>query len=169
MASPFAFTGFEAGVRFPCGPTAISVYSRAPDLSSFSTTGAAGVDTAVCFISPPHRVSTSVGYGGGGLPYPTEVLTLWGGEMKQTGMVTPAAPVVLKDDGSGAREYTLVAVGPQGKRTPASKPTKANGLATLRWDSVTGADAYAVLRDGKEVAGPLRIEGSRKEWTDKAK
>jgi hypothetical protein len=24
-----------------------------------------------------------------------------------------------------------------------------------------------VVRDGKEVAGPLRIEGARKEWTDK--
>ncbi len=109
------------------------------------------------------------GYGGGGLPYPTEVLTLWGGEVKQTAACIPAPPVVLKDDGSGEHEYTLVAVSPQGKRTPASKPAKANGLATLRWDSVPGADAYVVLRDGKEVAGPLRIEGSRKEWMDKAK
>jgi len=29
-----------------------------------------------------------------------------------------------------------------------------------------GADAYIVIRDGKEVTGPLRIEGTQKEWTD---
>ena len=40
-------------------------------------------------------------------------------------------------------------------------------VARLRWDSVPGADAYIVLRDGREVAGPLRIEGSQKEWTDR--
>jgi hypothetical protein len=40
-------------------------------------------------------------------------------------------------------------------------------LARLRWDSVDGADAYVVVRDEKEVAGSLRIEGSQKEWTDK--
>jgi hypothetical protein len=107
------------------------------------------------------------GYGGGGLPYPTEVLHLWGGEIRQVSVATPAAPIVLKDDGSGPYEYALVAVGPQGKRTPASKPSKAGGLATLRWDSVPGADAYVVVRDGKEITGPLRIEGSRKQWTDK--
>jgi hypothetical protein len=45
---------------------------------------------------------------------------------------------------------------------------KAGGLATLRWDSVHGADAYVVVRDGKEVTGLLRIEGSRKEWQDRA-
>jgi hypothetical protein len=32
---------------------------------------------------------------------------------------------------------------------------------------VDGADTYIVVRDGKEVAGPLWIEGSQKEWTDK--
>jgi len=25
------------------------------------------------------------------------------------------------------------------------------------------------LRDGREIAGPLRIEGSQKEWTDPGK
>ena len=55
----------------------------------------------------------------------------------------------------------------QGRRTPPSAPARAGGLATLRWDSVNGADADVIVRDGKEVAGPLRIEGSRKEWTDR--
>jgi hypothetical protein len=55
----------------------------------------------------------------------------------------------------------------QGRRTAASEPTKTGGLARLRWDSVPGGDAYIVLRDGKEIAGPLRIEGSQKEWSDK--
>jgi len=43
---------------------------------------------------------------------------------------------------------------------------EAGGLARLLWDSVPGADAYLILRDGREVTGPLRIEGARKEWTD---
>ena len=107
------------------------------------------------------------GFGGGGLPYPREVLHLWGGEMKQAAVSAPAAPTVVKDDGSGEHQYSLVAVGPQGKRTASSPPVTAAGLATLRWDSVPGADAYVILRDGKEVAGPLRIEGSRKVWADK--
>lgn len=46
---------------------------------------------------------------------------------------------------------------------------KSAGLATLRWDSAVGADAYGILRDGREIAGPLRIEGSQKEWTDPGK
>ena len=40
-------------------------------------------------------------------------------------------------------------------------------LAKLRWDSVVGADAYVVVRDSKEITGPIRIEGANKEWTDK--
>jgi hypothetical protein len=108
------------------------------------------------------------GYGGGGLPYPSEVLQLWGGELRQAGIPTPDAPTVINDDGSGEHQYAIVAVGVQGRRTPASRPTKAGGRATLRWDSDAGADAYVVLRDGQEVAGPLRIEGSQKEWTDQA-
>ena len=108
------------------------------------------------------------GYGGGGLPYPSEVLQLWGGEMRQAAIRTPGAPTVVNDDGSGEHQYAILAVGVQGRRTPASRPTKAGGRATLRWDSDAGADAYVVLRDGQEVAGPLRIEGSRKQWTDPA-
>lgn len=108
------------------------------------------------------------GYGGGGLPYPGEVLQLWGGEMKQVTIPVPSSPVILSDDGSGEHEYAIVGVGVQGRRTPASRPTKAAGLAKLRWDSVPGADAYLILRDGKQIAGPLRIEGSQKEWTDKS-
>jgi hypothetical protein len=108
------------------------------------------------------------GFGGGGLPYPKEVLQLWGGEMTKTAVQTPTAPTVLSDDGSGEHTYSIIAVAPQGRRTAASPPAKARGLAKLRWDSATGADSYIVVRDGKEIAGPIRIEGSNKEWTDKA-
>ena len=107
------------------------------------------------------------GYGGGGLPYPKEVLQLWGGEMIQMSITVPAPPKVVSDDASGEHQYSLIAVGVQGRRTPPSRTTPAKGLARLRWDSVTGADAYIVLRDGKEITGPLRIEGSQKDWTDK--
>jgi hypothetical protein len=107
------------------------------------------------------------GYGGGGLPYPSEVLQLWGGEMLQAAIPTPAAPTVVKDDGSGEHQYAIIAVGVQGRRAAVSRATKAGGLARLRWDSVPGADAYVVVRDGKEVAGPMRLEGAQKEWADK--
>jgi hypothetical protein len=106
------------------------------------------------------------GYGGGGLPSPTEVLQLWGGEMRKMEIAVPRPPTVVKDDGSGAHQYALVAVGVQGRRTAPSDSVKADGLATIRWDSVNGADAYVIVRDGKEVTGLLRIEGSQKEWTD---
>lgn len=106
------------------------------------------------------------GYGGGGLPYPSEVLQLWGGMMQQTPVPNSVTPRVVKHDGSGEHQYALIAVGPQGRRTTASPTVRAGGLATLRWDSVTGADSYIVLRDGKEI-GPVRIEGSEKVWTDK--
>jgi hypothetical protein len=101
------------------------------------------------------------------LPYPKDVLQLVGGEIRQVTISTPAAPTVVNDDGSGEHQYAIIAVGVQGHRTPASPTTKANGLAKQRWDSVDGGDAYIIVRDGKEVAGPLRIEGSQKEWTDK--
>jgi hypothetical protein len=107
------------------------------------------------------------GYGGGGLPYPSEVLQLWGGEMTKAPVPTPAAPAVLNDDGSGEHQYSIIAVGVQGHRTAASQVTKARGLAKLRWDSVPGGDSYIIIRDGKEIAGPLRIEGSNKEWVDR--
>jgi hypothetical protein len=107
------------------------------------------------------------GYGGGGLPYPSEVLQLWGGELKHAGIPAPAAPEIVRDDGSGAHEYSLIALGVQGRRSAASPPAKAKGLAQLAWSSVPGADSYLVLRDGKEISGPLRIEGSQKQWTDK--
>jgi hypothetical protein len=107
------------------------------------------------------------GYGGGGLPYPNDVLELWGGELQELPIATPAAPIVVSDDGSGEHEYAIIAVGVQEKRTAASPVAKAGGLARLRWDSVNGADAYVVVRDGKELAGPLRIEGSQKEWVDR--
>jgi hypothetical protein len=87
------------------------------------------------------------------------VLQLWGGSLREAPVGTPEPPKVVSDDGSGKRVYSLVAVAPQGKRGAPSKPVEAGGLAVLRWDSVTGADAYVVLRDGKEVTGLLRIEG----------
>ena len=39
------------------------------------------------------------GYGGGGLPYPSEVLQIWGGKMQEAGIPKPASPAVVKDDG----------------------------------------------------------------------
>ena len=108
------------------------------------------------------------GYGGGGLPYPGEVLQLWGGAVREEAIPSTAAPTVIRDDGSGEHRYAIIAVGPQGRRTRASSPCLASGLATLRWDSVPGADSYVVIRDGREIGGPLRIEGAKKEWTDKS-
>lgn len=84
------------------------------------------------------------GYGGGGLAYPSEVLQLWEGEMRH------AVPTVLKDDGSGEHRYAIIAVGVQGRRTAASRATRAGGLAKLRWDSVNGANAYIIVRDGRD-------------------
>lgn len=107
------------------------------------------------------------GFGGGGLPYPTEVLQLWGGAVTQATLPAPAPPTVVKDDGSGAHLYALIAVGAQGRRTAASRAANASGLAKLRWDSVAGADAYIVLRDGREVGGPFRLEGAQKVWQDR--
>lgn len=106
------------------------------------------------------------GYGGGGLPAPADVLHLWGGKLEQSAIEQPTAPEVINDDGSGAHCYAIIAVGPQGNRTAISPKVAARGLAKLEWDSVAGADAYIVIRDDKEIAGPLRIEGSRKQWSD---
>jgi hypothetical protein len=107
------------------------------------------------------------GYGGGGLPAPRDVLQLWGGRLLQAPPAVPQAPTVVRDDGSGPHEYSLLAIGPQNTRTAASPSTRARGLATLRWPSVPGADSYLVVRDGQELRSPLRLEGSLKEWTDR--
>jgi hypothetical protein len=107
------------------------------------------------------------GYGGGGLPAPEHTLDLWGGELRRHGISTPSAPTIIKDDGSGPHQYAVVAVGVQGDRTSASPAVRSQGRATLRWDSVSGADSYIVMRDGRQHAGPLRIEGAQKEWSDK--
>jgi hypothetical protein len=106
------------------------------------------------------------GYGGGGLPYPSEVLQLWGGGFEQHSLARPNAPEVISHDGSGSHAYSIVAVGPHGTRSAPSSAIRAEGVATLSWQSVTGADSYLVLRDGRVLAGPLRIEGSVKQWTD---
>lgn len=106
------------------------------------------------------------GFGGGGLPYAGDVLQLWGGEMQSFAVGTPEAPEALQDDGSGTHRYALIAVGPQGKHSHASPEIEAKGRATLRFGSVPGADAYVIVRDGQPIAGPLRIEGSQKEWKD---
>jgi hypothetical protein len=109
------------------------------------------------------------GFGGGGLPYPAEVLQLWGGELQQLPVEVPTAPTVVSDDASGSHDYAIVAVGPQGSRSAASPVAKSKGLAALEWDSATGADAYVIVRDRKEIAGPLRVEGSRKHWSERPK
>jgi hypothetical protein len=106
------------------------------------------------------------GYGGGGLPQPASVLELWGGELRQHALQTPAAPVMLGNDGSGPHRYAIVAVSAEGHRSDASPLVATQGLARLRWDSVPGADAYVVLRDERPVGEPLRIEGSEKIWAD---
>jgi hypothetical protein len=82
-------------------------------------------------------------------------------------VATPSAPVVAKDDGSGGHRYALIAVGPQGRKTAPSTEVHAEGLAELHWGSAPGADAYIIVRDGKEIAGPLRIEGAEKIWVDR--
>jgi hypothetical protein len=107
------------------------------------------------------------GYGGGGLPYANDVLQLWGGSLRQMPLAVPSAPKVLKEDGSGAHTYSIIAMGPQGQRSTASAVARAKGLATLQWDSVAGADSYIVVRDGKELTKSLRMEGANKEWVDR--
>src|SRR5439155_24588808 len=72
------------------------------------------------------------GYGGGGLPYPKEVLQLWGGEVQKADIAVPRPPTDLEDDGSGEHQYAIIAVGVQGRRTAASGTAKAGGLAKLR-------------------------------------
>jgi hypothetical protein len=109
------------------------------------------------------------GYGGGGLPYPSEVLQLWGGSLQMHALPSPDAPAIVSDDGSGRHSYSIVAIGPQGIRSSPSPAVEASGLATLTWDSAAGADAYLVLRDNQVISGPLRIEGSKKQWTDSAR
>lgn len=106
------------------------------------------------------------GYGGGGLPYPNEVLQLWGGELKQHSFPVPSAPAVLRDDASGEHEYAVIAIAPQGRRSPPSPTAQARGKARLRWDSLPGAEAYIVIRDGVPITKPLRLEGANKEWQD---
>jgi hypothetical protein len=108
------------------------------------------------------------GYGGGGLPYPSEVLQLWGGKMTERLIKPPAAPRVAKDDGSGTHKYALIAVGPQGQRSEPSPTVESNGLATFTWNSPEGVEAHNVVRDGRPI-GPLRMEGGEKRWTDDGK
>lgn len=106
------------------------------------------------------------GYGGGGLPYPAEVLELWGGSLQSSEVSPPSPPQAVRDDGTGPHTYALVAVGPQGRASSASPEIRVAGYATLRWDSVPGADVYRIFRDSQLAADNLRIEGSQKQWTD---
>jgi hypothetical protein len=106
------------------------------------------------------------GYGGGGLPAPRDTLELWGGKLRDNEIARPTAPTIVKDDGTGEHFYAIVGIGAQGVQTRPSLAAKSAGLARLRWDSVPGADAYLILRDGKPITGPSRIEGSQKEWSD---
>lgn len=61
----------------------------------------------------------------------------------------------------------MVAIGPSGQVSDPSPGVESNGRATLRFDSVAGADSYLILRDGKPAGAPLRIEGAQKTWTDR--
>jgi hypothetical protein len=107
------------------------------------------------------------GYGGGGLPYPGEVLQIWGGVMQSRPPVMSVAPRVLRDDGSGNLAYAIIPIGPQGTRGQRSPFAQATGHAALEWDSVPGADSYQVIReDGSQLGQPLRLEGAVKHWTD---
>lgn len=106
------------------------------------------------------------GFGGGGLPYPRETLELWGGRPFSHDLSAPAAPTIVATTGTGRHEYALIAIGADGRRSAPSPSVASQGAARLKWDSVAGADAYVVLRDGKEVSAALRIEGAEKLWTD---
>jgi len=106
------------------------------------------------------------GYGGGGLPTASDVLHLWGGALVQQEVLPPERPTVVSQTGGAEHAYALVAVGPQGRRSAPSPPAVSQGLATIAWDSVPGADAYVVLRDGVNASGIIRVEGARKRWTD---
>lgn len=109
------------------------------------------------------------GYGGEGLPHPKSILDVWGGSVTQHPLETPAAPGIQQDDGSGAHEYALIAITPEGKRTKLSPVAKSKGLATLTWDNQAGAESFIVVRDGEEITGPLHIEGQQKIWEDRRK
>ena len=89
------------------------------------------------------------GYGGGGLPYPSETLQLWGGEIEQSATPRSAAPKVTSDDGSGAHRYAIVAVGAQGRRTAASPDAVAKGLRSssgTAWPARTPTSSFATAR-----------------------
>ena len=107
------------------------------------------------------------GYGGGGLPYPRRCCNCGAERSRAIPSPHPRAArgprrrlgqAKLRDD----RDR------PQGQRTPKSPAVVAGGYATLQFEGPAGADAFLVLRDDRVVAGPLRIEGSQKQWTDKA-
>jgi len=106
------------------------------------------------------------GYGGGGLPEPRQILELWGGRLVEHPLAVPDAPQLVRDDGSGRHHYAVQAIAATGIHSQTSPAVITEGLAELAFDSVPGADAYQVLRDGQPKGGPVRIEGSRKVWKD---
>ena len=75
---------------------------------------------------------------------------------------------MVKDDGSGEHRYAHHRRRPAGPAHGRLPPSRAEGSGDAPVGQRPGADAYVVVRDGKELAGPLRLEGSQKEWTDKA-
>jgi hypothetical protein len=107
------------------------------------------------------------GYGGGGLPYPSEVLQLWGGTLQAVPVSVPSPPRIVQTQGSIEHTYALIAVGPQGQQSEPSQAVACSGSGTLEWDSVSGADSYIIVRDGRRLDGVLRIEGSVKSWIDR--
>lgn len=106
------------------------------------------------------------GYGGGGLPYPAEVLEIWGGNLRANPLPTPNPPRVVSTSGRGPHRYALIAIGADGRPSLPSAEVTAAGRAKLAWDSVPGADAYQLVRDGQVLPRLLRIEGSEKIWID---
>lgn len=106
------------------------------------------------------------GYGGGGLPYPSRGLQIWGGEIQTIAIDKPTTPKVIRSEGQEPHSYAIVAIDSQGRQSEPSDLVNTNGRATLQWDSIHGADAYAVMRDGQVLSKLLRIEGSNKQWRD---
>ena len=108
------------------------------------------------------------GYGGGGLPYPSEVLQLWGGVIAGGDDSHPGGA----DRGQGRRLARAPVCDHRGRRSGSSHESlPGQPVPGTRDTSVgqrPGADSYLVVRDGKELGGPIRIEGSRKEWTDRS-
>ena len=109
------------------------------------------------------------GYGGGGLPYPVRGAAALGRRDAAGDDPDPGGA----DRGQGRRlgRRTSTRSSRSAPRAVARQPPRPAGPGDSRHFGGTAsraADAYLVVRDGKELGGPIRIEGSRKEWTDRS-